>query len=206
MQTPGGDAARTGDDAQNNGSDATMHADAAVDAAPHIDAPPGSCAQAMTGALAVWSFTGEAGTQAQTAASTTATGVTAGAISRSAGLVTAMGQNSINSSAWSVSSTLDPNSYYTFSVTPPSGCVMDLTTLSIDTKASTTGPHGAAVGTSADAFAATTTVNPTAVADAALTVTGATGVIELRVFGWAATGTAGTLRIENTLTLTGTLR
>ena len=33
-----------------------------------------------------------------------------------------------------------------------------------------------------------------------------TGAIELRVFGWAATATGGTFRIQNTLTLTGTLR
>jgi hypothetical protein len=185
------------------------HADAAVDAAPHPDGPSGSCASAMTGTLAVWSFTSEAGNQTQTAASMTATGVTAGAVSRSTGLVATSGSMSINSSMWSQSATNDGTTYYTFSVTPPAGCTMDLTQLAVDTKASSTGAHSAAVGTSADAFAATTAVSATTTAtvtNAALSVSGATGAIELRVFGWAATATGGTFRIENTLTLTGTLR
>ena len=163
----------------------------------------------MTGTLAVWSFTTETGTQTQTAASMTATGVTAGAVSRSTGLVATSGMGSINSSMWSLSATNDGTTYYTFSVTPPAGCMMDLTQLAVATKASSTGPHSAAVGTSADAFAATTAAAATTTAtvtDAALSVSGATGMIELRVFGWAATATGGTFRIQDTLTLTGTLR
>jgi hypothetical protein len=207
MQT-GGDAPSGGDGPHGGGSDAAPHGDAAVDAAPHIDAPPGSCATPMTGALAVWSFTGAAGNQAQTDPSMTATGVTATAVTRAAGLVAAAGANSINSSMWSMSTTIDPAFYYTFTVTPPTGCAMDLTQLTVDTKSSTTGPHGAAVGTSADAFAATTTIMPTdsAPQNATLSVSGATGATEVRVYGWAATGTAGTMRIQTTLTLTGTLR
>jgi hypothetical protein len=204
----GGDASQ-GVDASHDDADIDApagHADADIDAAPHPDGPSGSCASAMTGTLAVWSFTGETGTQAQTAASMTATGVTAGAVSRSTGLVATAGAGSINSSTWSLSATNDGTTYYTFSVTPPAGCTMDLTQLAVDTKASGTGPHSAAVGTSADAFAATTAITPTNTNTATLAVTGATDVIELRVFGWAATATGGTFRIQNTLTLTGTLR
>jgi hypothetical protein len=163
----------------------------------------------MPGTIAAWVFTGEAGSQAMTAASSTATGVTAAPVTRSAGLVVASGVGSINSSGWSLSATNDGTRYYTFAVTPPSGCVMDLTQLTVDTKASSTGPHSAAVGTSADAFAATTPVTASTTAtvtNATLSVSGATGMVELRVFGWAATAAGGTLRIENTLTLTGTLR
>lgn len=205
------DASHGGMDASNDDADTRVdapagHIDAAIDAAPHLDAPSGSCASAMTGALAVWSFTSETGTQAQTAASTTATGVTAGAVTRSAGLVATSGAMSINSSTWSQAAANDGTTYYTLSITPPAGCAMDLTELDVDTKASNTGPHSAAVGTSADAFAATTAITPTNANTATLAVNGATGMIELRVFGWGATATGGTFRIQNTLTLTGTLR
>jgi hypothetical protein len=188
-------------------ADAAPHGDGAVsDAAPHGDASIGACASAMTGTLAAWSFVGEPGSQAQTAASSTATGLTAAPVTRSSGLVVASGVGSINSSGWSLAATNDGTAYYTFAVTPPPGCTMDLTQLTVDTRASSTGPHSAAVGTSADAFATTTAITPTAVNNAALSVTGATGMVELRVFGWAATAAGGTLRIQNTLTLSGTLR
>jgi hypothetical protein len=192
------------DDASTQSDAPAGHVDAAIDA--DIDASSGTCASAMTGTLAVWSFASETGTQAQTAASMTATGVTAGAVTRSTGLVATSGAGSINSSMWSLSATNDGTTYYTFSVTPPAGCAMDLTSLAVDTRASGTGPHSAAVGTSADAFAATVAITPTNANTAALAVSGATGMIEVRVFGWAATATGGTFRIQNTLTLTGTLR
>ena len=39
-----------------------------------------------------------------------------------------------------------------------------------------------------------------------LTVTGATTAIEVRVYGYNATGTGGTMRIENTMTVSGSLK
>lgn len=180
------------------------------DAADRVDAPPGSCATPISGAaLATWSFTGESGSQASTNATSMAAGVTAGAVSRSASLTVASGVGSINSSNWSTSAQLDPQKYYTFSVTPPSGCQLDLTTLSIDTKISSTGPTMVSVATSDDAFGQTSSVTTSTtgvVSTPALHVNGATSAIELRVYGFAASSTGGTLRIENTLTLNGTLR
>jgi hypothetical protein len=40
----------------------------------------------------------------------------------------------------------------------------------------------------------------------ALTVTAATGVLELRVYGFSASATTGTMRIQNTLSITGALQ
>lgn len=188
------DGARTTDGPQ-------QHVDAST-----IDSPPGSCANAFSGALATWSFTGEPGSQTSTAATSTATGVTAGAVSRSAGLTVASGVGSINSSNWPTTATRDTTKYYTFSITPPSGCQLDLSSLSIDAKSSSTGPTMAVVATSDDAYSQTSTVSTTAPSTPALHVSGATTAIQLRVYGFGASSTGGTLRIQNTLTLTGVLR
>ncbi|HSN30897.1 MAG TPA: hypothetical protein VLT45_31640 [Kofleriaceae bacterium] len=172
-----------------------------------IDAPPGSCPQAFSGALATWSFTGQTGTEASVSASATATGVTAGAVSRSASLtVPTGGQNSINASNWPTAAQLDAQKYYTFIVTPPSGCQMDLSSLSIDALSSGTGPTMAVVATSDDSYGQTSTVSTTAPSTPALHVSGATTMIELRVYGFSASSASGTLRIQNTLTLNGALR
>jgi len=91
-------------------------------------------------------------------------------------------------------------------VTPPSGCVLDLTTLATDTKTSSTGPTIAVLATSVDSFGQTTPVNLNLVSSSNLMVTGATGMVEIRVFGYSASSSSGTFRIQNTLTLNGTLR
>ena len=198
-----GDAARRAD-APTHGDAPSHSSDGAIDAAP--DAPPGSCATPTQGMIASWSFATATGSQATTTASTTATGITAGPVSRSAALVAATGSGSINSSGWPTTSSLDSTKYYTFAVTPPSGCVLDLTTLATDTKTSSTGPTIAVLATSVDSFGQTTPVNLNLVSSSNLMVTGATGMVEIRVFGYSASSSSGTFRIQNTLTLNGTLR
>ncbi|MBV8761705.1 MAG: hypothetical protein JO257_30705 [Deltaproteobacteria bacterium] len=192
----------TSDGPHNNSDGPAPH----NDAAPIIDSPPGSCATPFMGALATWSFTGEPGSQASTAATSMATGVNAGAVSRAAALTVASGVGSINSSNWPSAAQRDLTKYYTFSVTPPSGCQMDLTGVSIDALSSGTGPSMALIATSSDAYAQTATVSTTAASTPALTVSGATGAIEVRVYGFSASSTGGTMRLRNTLTLQGKLR
>jgi hypothetical protein len=194
----------------NPGQDASNHEqqDAPIggDGPPHIpDTPSGGCTMAFTGVLATWTFVGAAGTQASTAAATMAPGITAGAISRSQGLVATGGTGSINSNNWPLVTTLDPNRYYTFSVAPPSGCMMDLTQLAIDLKSSMTGPTMGAIATSDDAFTQTTSVGPNVASTPSLAVTGSTASVELRVYGYAAGMTPGTMRVQNTLSVTGAL-
>lgn len=212
---PNDSSVATGQDA-SRGSDASQRSDASVDAPrPHDagvdaheavpDAHVGSCTMTFSGVLASWSFSGQPGSQASTAAGSAAPGVTAGAISRSAALTAVSGANSINSSNWTTSASRDDTRYYTFSVTPPAGCELDLTSLSIETAASATGPGSAEVATSADSFTANATVGVASSSTAALTVTDATTAIELRVYGYSAGGTGGTLRIESTLSISGAL-
>lgn len=170
------------------------------------DAPPGSCATPTSGMLATWSFVGEPGSQTMTAANAMATGITAGPVARSSGLVVASGTGSINSSGWPIGATLDPSKYYTLTITPPSGCLMDLDALATDTKTSSTGPTIAVLATSSDSFGQTTPVNLNLTSSSNPMITGATGMIEIRIFGYSASSTSGTFRIQNTLMLSGALR
>lgn len=173
---------------------------------PMIDAPAGSCASAYSGVLATWSFAGQTGSETQVAAMSSASGMTAGAVKRAASLNATTGTGSINSSGWASTAQVDPTKYYSFTLTPPSGCTMDLSSLAIDAKSSSTGPQMAVVGTSSDSYAQTSTVGTAAPSTPTLSVSGATGMIEVRVFGFSASSASGTMRVQNTLTITGSLR
>ncbi len=64
----------------------------------------------------------------------------------------------------------------------------------------------ASVATSDDNFGATTSVAVGATATPALAVSGSTGAVEVRLYGYAASSTSGTLRIATTLTVSGSLK
>jgi hypothetical protein len=183
--------------------DAPVH-DAPIDAPP--DAPSGACAMPFSGVLATWTLTGQPGSQASTAAASSAPGVTTTSLQRAATLNAATGSGSINSSNWPTAAQLDATKYYTFSFTPPSGCTASVSAIAIDLKASASGPASVAIATSADGFVQTTPASPNAASTPAVTVTGATGTLEIRVFGYAATSAAGTLRVQNTLQVTGSVQ
>jgi len=169
-----------------------------------LDSGVNNACSAYQGTLVTFDFTGEPGNQTSTAAKSAASGVTATAISRASALTATSGQDSINASEWSTSK-LDATRYYTFTLTPAAPCALDVTSLSITTKTSATGPADVSVATSDDDFAQTTSVTPNATATPALSVNGASGAVEIRVYGYDASGAGGTLRIESTLTATGAL-
>jgi len=173
-----------------------------------IDAPvqDTSTGCAFSGVLATYDFTGELGSQTSTAAKSSATNVTAGAISRSSVLTATAGADSLNSSNWATATTVNTNKYVTFTLTPKSSCSLDLTQLSITTKSSATGPTKVALATSVDAFAAMTNLTPNATSTPTLSVTGATTAVEIRVYGWAASATGGTMRVDTTLTVSGSTK
>jgi len=156
--------------------------------------------------LATWVFTGAAGNQASTPSSSTATGVSAGDVARSVSLTAASGANSINSSNWATGTSPDTTKFYTFGLQPPNGCSMSLTSLAIDAKASATGPAAASVATSDDGYTQSSSVDPNSATSPSLSVNASTTMVELRVYGYSASGTTGTLRIQNTLTVTGSLQ
>ena len=82
---------------------------------------------------------------------------------------------------------------------------MMVTSVAIDLKASGSGPANGAIATSSDSFVATTPVGTGAPSTPTVTAS-TTGQLEVRVYGYAATATGGTLRIQNTLTVNGTIQ
>ena len=160
----------------------------------------------FTGALATFDLTSAPGNQTSTPATNVASELTAGDLSRSSALTATAGTGSINASNWTTSTAADTTRYYTFKLTPQSGCALDLTSLSVTTSASKTGPTLASVATSDDNFGAPTAVSVGATDTPALAVSGATGAVEVRLYGYAASSTSGTLRIATTLTVSGSLK
>lgn len=180
------------------------HVDAAVDGKPG-DGSASTNPCAFSGALATYSFAGETGSQTQTAATTTATGITAGPIQRAATVTATSGANSINSTNWSTAAQVDPTKFYTFTIAPPSGCGMTISTIAIDVKSSGTGPATGALATSSDNFATFKTLSTGAPSTVTASVT-ANAMLEVRVYGYSATSTGGTMRVQSTLTVNGTLQ
>jgi hypothetical protein len=204
----------TSHDTGASGEDAvadTSPDEGGTDAGP-VESGPGpgdsssTCANAgFSGALVTFDLSALAGNEASVAATTSAAGVMGGALSRAPGLTAASGSGSINSSGWPTATTADPALYYTFTVTPAAGCTVGVTSLALDVQASSTGPKHVEVGTSADGYASLSTpVAGTSSGTVTLSATAA-GALTVHVFGYGASGTAGTLRIQKTLTLSGTL-
>jgi hypothetical protein len=193
-EPPGGSGA--GEDASIDATTSTGSADGAM---------PG-CAQAFAGTLATWDFTTEPGNQPSTAVKMTATGVTAGPIQRAPTLTTVAGANSINSSNWSTAAQPDTSKYYAFTITPPSGCTLSIATLALDAKASPTGPAMAAVATSINAFTQPVAISTAVPSTPSLATAAQSSMIEVRVFGFGAMATNGTLRLQGTLSIMGSLQ
>jgi hypothetical protein len=159
----------------------------------------------FSGALVTFDLTGQTGSEASVAATSSATGITGGALTRAAALSAVSGADSINSSGWSTAAMADKTLYYAFSVTPSSGCTVRVASLAIQTTASGTGPAHFDVGTSVDNYTALSTAYAGTSVDTVTLSASAAGIVTVHVFGYGATGSAGTMRIENTMTLTGSI-
>ena len=201
LQLPDPDASTVAPlpDAAVDGADAAPSAhDAAVDA---VVAP----ACAFSGELVRFDLATASGAQADLAPASTAT--TLGAtVLRRGGVTTVSTNQAMNASDWPTGA-VDLGKHFTFTVTPPAGCVLTVTSLSVDLKASSTGPKAAAVGSSVDGFGARVSV-PITSAQVVVPLPGILHVasaLELRVFGSAADASSGTLRLEGTLSVTGTV-
>ncbi len=197
----------------NQGGDAPLPDGPRIDAPSIVDAAPDGpqpdavpCASPYNGVLATWDLTGQLGSQVSTDAASTAPGVTAGSISRAASLVPTNGTDSISSTNWATTAQLDGTKYYTFSITPPAGCALQVTSLAIDARSSFTGPTLAAVASSADGFTQTAAVSTTVPGTVNLPVSGVSATLELRIYGFAASAVGGTMRVELTLSVTGALQ
>ncbi len=98
----------------------------------------GSCPVATQGVLASWTFDGQAsGPRRPSRRASAAPGISAGAIARAAVLVAVAGSNSIDASNWATTAHLDATRYYTLTITPPDGRLLDLTAMAVDAAAAT---------------------------------------------------------------------
>jgi hypothetical protein len=163
-------------------------------------------AHGFSGALVTFDLSSQTGSETSAAATSSATGVVGGALARASGLTPQSGAGSINSSGWPAASSADKSLYYTFTVTPEAGCTVSLTALALDVQASGTGPASVDVGTSVDGYVAlSTAVAGTSSGSVPLSASAAAPVT-IHVFGYGpSTGSGGTLRIQSTLKLSGTL-
>lgn len=176
----------------------------AVDAAPDSPGPTEGCS--FTGKLVTFDLSTIGGSSDLTPRSH-APGLTVTPLTR-VGVTAVSSSGAMNASSWPTGDA-DSSKHYTFSVRPPSGCALTLASLAIDLRASNTGPEMAAVGTSADSYA-TLEAFPVSTAGGTKVVplSGIHSVedaLEIHVYGFAASSSAGTLRIQNELTLIGSL-
>jgi hypothetical protein len=156
--------------------------------------------------LATWDFTGQPGSEASVSASSTAPGVTAGDFSRSSSVTAASGSGSINSTNWTTSATADTSKYYTLSVAPPAGCTISVAALSVNAKSSSTGPSIGGAATSDDSYTALASLATNTTSTPILSVANSSGSIEIRLYGYGASGSSGTMRIQGTFTVSGAIQ
>lgn len=177
------------------------HKDAAKDTSP---TESGACASGFSGVLVTFDLSSQPGNETSAAPTASAAGVTGSAMTRSAALTATTGAGSMNSSGWPM--TVDPTRYYKFTVSPPAGCSVTLTSLALDVHASSTGPSTGDVATSMDNFAAHRgAFASTGTANVSLTGVNGAGAIEIRVYGYGASSIGGTFRIQNTMTVSGVI-
>lgn len=186
--------------AKPDASDASVVVDAGTDSGPTT--PTGPCS--FSGVLATYDFASVVGTS-DLAAKTTGGGITASVLSRS-GVTAVSSSQAMNASGWPTGG-LDLTKHFAFSVTPPSGCHLTVASVALDLKASNTGPSSAAVATSGDAYTSRA-VATVSTAGGASTVTigsasNVAGTVTVHVYGHGASSGAGTMRLQNTLTVSG---
>jgi len=196
-----------GGDASAVAPEAGAALDATVaDAPARSDASPTS-ACAFTGQLVAFDLDQAMGAQADLSASSKAAGLGTTTLRRG-GVVTVPTSHAMNASDWP-SGGVDLTKHFAFTVTPPAGCALTVSSLAVELKASNTGPASAAAGTSIDGFAARQTLTVTSGGGAVVVPfaagTRATAALEVRIFGFDASSSGGTLRLQGTLALTGTL-
>lgn len=142
-----------------------------------------------------------------TTGQTVAPNLTFSGIGRGSGISGTNANDRYNATGWNTPA-LDANDYFTFTLTPATGYVLDLTSFAYVGQASGSGPTSFAFRSSLDGFsanigsptAAGTTISLT---DAAFQ--GLSGPIEFRLYGWDASAAGGTYSI-NDFTFNGTIQ
>ena len=101
-----------------------------------------------------YTFTGSPGNQVSEAVDSNPIGALFSDITRGSGIAPASGVDSMNSSGWTTGSSLDPDDYYEWTITPLAGFELDLTEFFVIFQRSETGPRSLDVRNSLDGFGA----------------------------------------------------
>jgi hypothetical protein len=132
--------------------------------------------------------------------------VGSGISANSGGFANGSSGRAINYQNWTTATSIDTNDYYEFTVTPNSNIETTLDSLAFDARRSNTGPqniefrsslnsYSSSLSTnsldSAGSFSSFTTTLPSA------SFTSLTSPITFRIYGYSASGTAGTFRLDN---------
>ncbi len=162
-------------------------------------------ASAQTDTLAVYSFTGAAGSEATLPPDAQPTGATASVISRGAGLTPSAAGGVFSSSGFELALTRDATDYVEFGIAPDAGRALTLSALVFDERRSGTGIRTFALYSNLDGY--TTPIQVFEVPDDTNTrtqravlgtaFTGLTTGVTFRLYGYAAEATAGTWRQDN---------
>ncbi|MBE2181718.1 MAG: autotransporter-associated beta strand repeat-containing protein [Chthoniobacterales bacterium] len=143
---------------------------------------------------------------------TVATNITVSGIGRGTGINGSNANDRYNANGWDTGS-IDLNAYFTFTLTPDSGYEIDFNTFFYTLQRSATGPQSIVLRSSLDSFSANLwSTNYTAVTSThsfTVDLSGAsfqniTNGIEFRIYGWGATGSGGTMSV-NDFAFTGTV-
>ena len=132
----------------------------------------------------------------------TGSNVTFGQFTR-VGLSSSTAGGAMNSSGWATAGAVDLGKYVSFTITPQSGYQLNLTSISLSTQRSSTGPQAASIGiyiggvlqgTIGGNYAPPTSLAATSWNFNDITTTQA---VEFRLYGYSAGATGGTLRFDN---------
>lgn len=174
-----------------------------------VVAVAGMAASAGAQTIANWNTAGLAGNEPTLAPLTSATNVVASNVTRGSGITATTAGNSLSASGWN---DLSPDDYFQFGFTVDAGFQVDLTSLVIGTRSSSTGPGSIGIFYSTDGFATSAQVATIAQPSAAFvnssidlsTLPNLGGTVAFRVVslgGPSANGTTqaatGTFRITN---------
>jgi hypothetical protein len=158
--------------------------------------------------LVTWESTGLVGSEASFTSNFNVAGLNSSVITRGAGLTAAGNANRINATSWGITANADDaitgNDYFEFTVTPTGGSQFSLTQFLFNYERSATGPPNFVVRSSLDGY--TTNIGSISGLAAAITtansinisgVSGQTGPVSFRIYGYGATSTAGSGGFEN---------
>jgi hypothetical protein len=170
-----------------------------------------SFTDASPGSLGNYATAGLTGAAASISPSNVATNVTFSTLTRGAGLAAASAADAFNSSSWSTSPALTVSGntdYCEFTITPASCYQFSASELRVGLQRSSSGPAKAELRSSLDSFASaigpvlnvtdtltTFTVNLSAVS----ALQDRSSAVTLRIYGYNASATSGTLRIQRVI-------